>query len=58
MKQVIAFILLPVSFVLVLLELVWEFFEPVVSNVSDGIKAILEINYNFWAKKFKWEDGE
>lgn len=54
MKQLIAFILMPVRLFLHIIELIQEAIEP----IGNGIRIIIENNYEFWSKIFKWKEGK
>lgn len=55
MKQLIAFILMPVAAILLIFKKWLELVMPFVEDVATGVTNIVEVNYNFWAKVFRWE---
>lgn len=55
MKQIIAVILMPVTAILVLLKNEFETAFVLGEPIASGIINIIENNYKFWAKIFKWE---
>ena len=54
MKRLIAFLLIPVAFIFLILKKMWEVTEPLAIWIGDGMIEILEMNYDFWKKIFKW----
>ena len=55
MKQIIAFILMPVAAILLFFKKQLKSAMPLAEDIGNGITNIIADNYNFWAKVFKWK---
>lgn len=56
MKKTIAFILLPLSILITLLQAMYEsVIEPLSTSIGNGINELLTTNYEFWKKVFRWK---
>lgn len=58
MKQVIAFILMPLRFILISFQKMFELVVAFSELIGEPINEIIEANYKYWAKIFKWKDDE
>lgn len=56
MKQLIAFLLMPVAAILLILKLIFEPLLEFVEIIKVLLEEPIEKNYEFWAKVFKWEE--
>lgn len=58
MKKIIATLLIPITALILLFEKVIEAALAIGQPITDGVTLIVEKNYNFWKKIFKWKESE
>jgi hypothetical protein len=58
MKRIIAILLMPITPLIILFKKVIEIAYAIGQPVTEGVTFIVESNYNFWKRIFKWKESE
>lgn len=53
MKQIIAMLLMPLAIIISFFQIILE--SSVFLSIGEGISKLVEENYKFWEKIFRWK---